>query len=240
MPSHPDLNGWPEGLSAAAPQFPRLPPTASDRERVHAYGTALLYVAEVHPKIVQALEYLYGVLVGLRGELGAALTHEARLVSLERASDHGESPSSVFLRESSRRELERKLKAEAARTDGPNLNAPVDRVAAIAEEVLTRKLAEREEQIRVKADRERLAAIDAERAEAAKRADALREEAAKAKRKFKRQIVYGSLVAFVVAAATAAGTAAWVRASALAEGHAAGVSDTKRMMQAAPPAAPRP
>lgn len=236
-----ELNGWPEGLSAAPPDFPRLAPNASDRERVNAYGSALLYVAQIHPKIVQALEFLYGAVMGVKGQLGVTMTHEGRIIALERKTSSDpppaeESPSSIFMRESGRKELENKLKAEAARTPGPptQLNSSVERIAAIADEVLTKKMAEREEQIRIRADRDRLAAIDAERADAAKKAKELIEESEKAKRKFKRKLTYGAVGAFVLALAAAAGTATWVKASAFAEGHQAGLSEAKKAQAGKP------
>jgi len=205
-----DAGGWPEGLSATV-EFPKLPENPTDRQLAQACATALWQLAATLPKMVQGLDFLHGALIGAKGQLSTAMGLAARVDALEKRAPsvppmREEFSSSHDLREDMKKGVREEFTQLAKRTPGARVestpNELTDRVLPLFDEFMSR----REDAMRIKTDRERLAAIDKAELEAKRDAAEELNKARDEREKFKRKLVYGSILAFCAAAATAAGT----------------------------------
>jgi hypothetical protein len=153
--------------------------------------------------------------------------------------------SVVELREDMQKDVKKKLQEVARTTLGPKVDATPDQLTAVLVPMFEQYLTQREEALRVRANMERLAAIDKAAADAKEQAEKSAAEAkaqaeksaarakeqaeaevrhARAEReKFKKKLLYGSVVAFVTAVAAAAGTYSFGHLS----GHDSGVSEER-------------
>lgn len=222
-----EINGedeWPELDSSV--ELPRAEDLHSDREYAQAYATIAIHHGQTYRRIVHALEYLRGHVVGARGEAALAAkkaTEAVEGVRLLRESFAGkraaeelglppmrpEAPSTIDMAESIKKKISGEFGKIARETTGPHIETDPKRLIDVVGKAVDEELAKRE--------RERKTREDAEELESRRQADA---DAKKNRRKIVRVMV----LAFAGAVATAAGT--WTVGK--ATGHGEGVAEESR------------
>jgi hypothetical protein len=278
------LNGpaWPDGLDAEVHELPeRFDHRTTPLELAQAYATIALAYGQNHPKIVQALEFLRFAGHQMAFDLAAVRKLiEARATSVPPMRDKLDSQHVVIeqARDETNQKVRELVREEARRTPGPVTMIDAEAATRIATQaavdVFGRMIAEREakikddaESLRVAAELQRLADIDAANKAAAEAAahaeDAARTEAkrikdegdAKAKRladqaredaRKNRQLFIGAVITIFTAAGlgvvgvakTYAEKAAEQRAAAHAAGHAEAVAEFRSIV--APTTSTRP
>ena len=210
MVASPEPNGeWPEFNSDA--DLPRPEDLHSDREYAQAYATIAVHHGQTYKKVVHALEYLRGHVIGARGEaanaarIGAIVSGEMRLLkevvqgkaaaqALGLPPMRPELPSTIDAVESIKTKVSGEFAKIARESTGPHVEADPKRLVDVVGKAVDEELARREAARKALANVERLAAIDA---------------AAAQRRKNIRKIVLAGLCAF----AAAGGAWAWGKAA---------------------------
>ena len=146
-----------------------------------------------------------------------------------------ETRSSADLTDQMRRGVISEFSQLARRTPGPKVESTPEQLTAVVTPIFESMLAEREEALKVRADRERLAAIDKAAADAKAEALRLLDQAHADREKFKRKLVYGSILAFFASLAGAIGTYTFGQMSGHDTGVAEGRTAEHRRMEQAPP-----
>lgn len=232
--SRESLNGdvWPE-LPSSTPDLPKLEARPTPLELAQAYATLAVHHGQLWPRVVLALEYLRGHLIGAKGEAAKAsdevrkLREELQGQRLSRElglpSIRPEAPSSVDMAESIKTKVSGAFERIAKETKGPHLEADPKRLAAVVGAAVDEELARREAKKKADDNAIRLAAID---------------DAAKARKKNLKKIILAGLIAF----ATAGGTWSWGKLQGRVEGHLEGKSEGfeegKKAASGAPISAP--
>jgi hypothetical protein len=231
-PRSANLNGgWPEGLSADPPEFPSLPPDASLRDYAHHYGSVTTTLTHMLPKIVQALEFLRDAGHDMAVQLGAVkgMIERAKVPSVPPMRPPLDSSHDAI--EQAQRETEMRVKAEAARTPGPQVDP--EAASRIASEVFARKMAEREDEIKARADADRLAALEAAEAQRVSALKAVEDQRKEDTHKLRQKIIAAIAVWVVLGVLGTMAGLMWLGARvavARQMGHAEGVSEVRSIV----------
>ena len=234
--SDPATNGgWPEGLSADVQELPnRFDEHSSLLELAQAYASIALAYGHEHPKIVQALEFLRDAGHDMAIQLGRLAADVKRLADSRTSSIPPMRPpldSSSHIIEQAKHETEMLVKEEARRTPGPLVDP--DAATRIAADVFAKKMAERESEIKARADADRLAALEqAEIDRKAAVADAQKQrkdDAHKLKMKFLGALV-AAIAAGIVGTVSALATVGASAVKAREQGHAEGIAEIRSVI----------
>jgi hypothetical protein len=246
---------WPEDLHLEMVEIKVPAEGLPDRERTYAYQTAILRVAAVLPKMVQALNFLRDAghqvaleAIGARNEAASAHAASTRVEEMLRNMAklppmRPESPSSHDLLERLDDRVTASFVKKASETPGPMLTGTPPDLAAIAKSAAAELLLEERKRITDAANAQRLAELEAADKKRTADLDAAAALRASDKHKLTQKLI-GTAAAFILIAIIGAiGTVMWTGAKVVAArelGHSEGV----REMQVAPPptsaaAAPR-
>jgi hypothetical protein len=167
-----DQNGarWPEDLQLEPVEISAPADGASDRERARAYGTAMLRISSVLPKMIQALNFLREAgqqtafdAIGARTEAAAANATAKRIEDMMKGLPpmRAESSSSHDMLERFDDKVTASFAQRASKTPGPMLEGSPDDLAAIAKSAAAQVMLEERARIKGEADRQRLADLEA-------------------------------------------------------------------------------
>jgi len=197
------LNGsdWPD--LAVSLDLPAPKDHYSPQELAQTYATLAVHHGILWPRVVSALEYLRGHLIGVRGEfatvgkevklLREALQGQIASAKLGLPPMRPEAPSAVTMVDSITKKVSGEFERIAKESQGPYVEADPKRLLKVVEAAVADEIAKKEAA--------RRAAEDAAALETFK-------EAARARKKFLRKVAG----AFAIAVATAAGSWAWGKA----------------------------
>jgi flagellar biosynthesis/type III secretory pathway protein FliH len=233
-----NLNGgdWPE--LAVSIDLPPPKDHYDEGELAQNYATLAVHHGILWPRVVAALEYLRGHLIGAKGEAASAravaegvkssLDAHTREVKLMREALQGqlaatalglppmrpEAPSTVSVVDSITSKVSGEFEKIARESSGPYVEAEPKRLIDAVERAVAEELAKREAARKVSEDAARLAAFERVAAE---------------RRKLLRKVVGG----FLLAAASAAGSWAWGKAQGHLEGRQAAMQEARQAIVAA-------
>lgn len=232
------LNGsdWPE--LAVSIDLPPPKDHYTEHEMAQNYATLAVHHGILWPRVVAALEYLRGHLIGAKGEAASARaavegvkasleahTKEVRLVrealqgqlavtQLGLPPMRPEAPSTVSMVDSITKKVSGEFERIARESEGPYVEAEPKRLLAAVERAVGEELAKKEALRKAAEDAARLAAF---------------ERAAADKRKLLRKVVGG----FLLAMASAGGSWAWGKAQGHIEGRQAAMSEVRSVAASA-------
>jgi hypothetical protein len=226
------LNGdeWPD-LPTAPPDLPKMGDHPSLLELAQNYATLAVYHVGLWDKVIHALEYLRGHVIGAKNEAAAASREIRRLreemeIRDVRATEtkipsppgipgmklppmRPELPSTAQVIENVSKRVSGSFEKIAKESQGPYVEAPPERLADEVKKALSAELAARD------------ALRNAARIQEI-------EDAEKHQKKLRKKIIVGGVLAFVVAFGTAAGTWSWGKAQGSFEGHVKGLEEGKK------------
>lgn len=220
-----DLNGsdWPN-LDFTV-DLPQPKPFYTPQELAQNYATLAVHHGQLWQRVVHALEYLRGHLIGTKSEVAAT----AKEVKLLREALQGqiassklglppmrlEAPSTVSAVESIKTKISGEFEKIAKESQGPYVEADPRRLMQVVEKTITEELARRDAAKQALEQAAKLKAF---------------EDAAHARKKFLQKAVG----AFLVAVATAAGTWAWGKTQGHIEGKQAAYDEVRKGYAMAP------
>jgi hypothetical protein len=225
-----DLNGdWPD--LAVSVDLPQPKPYYTDRELAQTYATLAVHHGILWPRVVHALEYLRGHLIGMRGEVSTtakevkllreALQGQIAAAALGLPKYRPEAPSTVDAVESIKTKISGEFQKIARESIGPKVEAEPQRLLQIVDKAVTEEMAKREAVRKA--------------AEAAAELQAFKDA-----RERRKKTIRKAAGAFVLAVATAAGTWTWGKAQGHIEGKQATLDEMRRAPTAVATVAPAP